>query len=433
MERKARDQNRRLGGIKPLSLLMLLMALIVTYVAAVTALTPKRYDLHSGDIALETITAPRTIQDAATTTALRQAARNGVSDLYVIDSKIAKEYLDDAKAFFDALDSVQKTAFGYRTDLSVPWESALTDQQKSSLRNQTQPSLTEDQLLAVLNAADSEMLRLKELVLPKITTLLNNGLAEADVSRMRSACKEELGETTLSDGLKQVGGAVVDACVNATYVVDSAGTENAREDAAAAVEPVRIKQGQVIVEKGATVTDAQLEILRELELVRESESDMHLGLGIAAYFIVLYCVFGGAIAFFQRDVFDNHKKMIIIGVLLSLTMLLALLFNTINSRITPALFAVMLTAILVNERTAIAVSVLMALSIGLIAGGRGSSALQFRFPGDDGFVDNGGRCRYHSIKACQPAQHSHRGGTHRRGGGRACDRCDLRYGRASGA
>ena len=73
--------------------------------------------------------------------------------------------------------------------------------------------------------------------------------------------------------------------------------------------------------------------------------------------------------------------MIILTVFTVLTMLLALLCNTLDVRMNPALIAVMLTALLVCPRTALAESALFAVALGIMASGSGTALL-----GTDSFM-----------------------------------------------
>ena len=65
--------------------------------------------------------------------------------------------------------------------------------------------------------------------------------------------------------------------------------------------------------------------------------------------------------------------MIILTVLTVLTMLIALLCSTLDTRMTPVLIAVMLTALLVCQRTALALSGLFSIVLGLMASGTGTA------------------------------------------------------------
>ncbi|MBQ3108954.1 MAG: HDIG domain-containing protein [Clostridia bacterium] len=371
--------NRARGKkpIRPLSILLLLIMYVVACAAVLVALTPKRYAVTVGAVAPETIHAPRAIEDAGTTEALRDAARNNVQPVYRVDEQSVASINSAAQEYFKGLNQIRTDADKIRLDPLVSWSVALTAEDIATLGSLVNPALTEAQLLAVLNATPAEMLRLEELVLPKVSTAISGGLAEDGVSRMQEACNQEINATTLSAGLKQIGSAVIGEYVKATVAIDAAATEAAREAAASLVEPLTIKQGEVIVEKDTIVTAAQYDVLRELEMVSTGSSDLPLDIGACLFLLLIFAAFGMYLVIFERSIFASGKDMAIITVMVSITLLLALACNAINSRITPGLIAVILTAILVSDRVAVPLSVVIALCIGLIAGGRGSTMLQF--------------------------------------------------------
>lgn len=373
----AQNSRSRSKGVRPASILMLIIMYAVACVTAVVALTPKRYAVTVGAPAPETIHAPRAIEDTGTTEALRDAARNAVAPVYQVDEQMVNSLNTGAKEYFGTLNQIRTDAETIRQDPQLSWSAALTEEDIATLCSLPSPALTEAQLLAVLNATSAEMLRLEELVLPKIATALENGLAEDSVSRMREACNQEINATTLSAGLKQVGSAAIGEYIQATVVIDAAATESAREAAASKVEPLQIKQGGVIVEKDAVVTAAQYDVLKELEMVSTDSSDLSLDIGACGYLLLIFAAFGVYLALFERNVFNSGKDMAVITAAVSIALLLAVVCNAINARITPGLIAVILTAMLVSDRAAMIVSVAMALCVGLIAGGRGSTMMQF--------------------------------------------------------
>ena len=62
---------------------------------------------------------------------------------------------------------------------------------------------------------------------------------------------------------------------------------------------------------------------------------------------------------------------------MTLSMLMALGLNALDARITPGLIGVMLVALLVDGRAAMAVNTVLAFCIGILSGGRGSAMLGF--------------------------------------------------------
>lgn len=372
------------------SVLMLVIMLAVTYVSVVAALTPKRYDVGVGTVVNETITATRTIEHSAATEALKNAARSETAIVYKLDETLAEEKIEQATTFFSDIAAFRQDAnalrllhiegTGLRADGSLSisdWQSLISAEEMNTLTSDFTVPLSEEQTWWLLHVEDSELLRLQDAVLPKLTTSLRSGLEKKALPARKSACLQELNATSISDALKGVGERVYQEYLVPTFVPDEVATERAREAAADKVVPIQIKRGDVIVEKGAAVTEEQMVILRELELVRSEQSDLKLDLGVAAYLLCVYGLFAAYLVLYRPRVFQNNKSMLIMGIEVSLVMLMALLVNSFNARITPGLYAVMIVAILLDGTTAMAVNVVLSLCIGLLSGGRGSNTLGF--------------------------------------------------------
>jgi putative nucleotidyltransferase with HDIG domain len=387
--KKEPAKNR--SRLKPLSVILLILSAVVSLGCAATALTPKLYDLKEGSIAEETIYAPRAVTDLTTTDALKENARDSTADVYRVDEQRADSLYAEAAGFFDSVNSVRADAEKMRADaalagtLDVPASGALTAEQwKKTVKGDVlagfkqRTGISDDETVFSLLAADpNELLRLRELILPKLDTALHNILSEQSVASTRDVFLSELHATTLSDELKLVGETVIGNFLQATYTRDEEATDLAKDEAAGAVEPVRIERGEIIVQKGEAVSRAQLNMLLELELVREGGTDLYLYIGSSVYAALLFAAFGVYLFLFRREVFDSANSMVILTVAVIITMLLALVANKFDPKITPVLIAVIITALLVDERTALFLGAVISLLIGLMAGGKGTALLSF--------------------------------------------------------
>ena len=87
-------------------------------------------------------------------------------------------------------------------------------------------------------------------------------------SRLQTLHLQILGRG-VSGELLQVGYAMVDQCVKENVFIDEDATQEERQKAADAVEPVMYKKGQNIVQAGEVVTAQQLALLSNLGLLEE--------------------------------------------------------------------------------------------------------------------------------------------------------------------
>ena len=377
----AKPKSRIYGAI------VLAMSFALACLVTITSLTPKRYEVSVGSAAKEAITAPRMVEDGVNTNALREAARDNVAPVYAVDDKLADTLISNAQSFFSALTSFRNAADTTRaatrpaagdgdadnTDTRT-WQEVIPTTDLLAMLVKLPISVSDTALgYALLDASDAEIDQMKDLVLTTLEKELRAGVSEADQVKTLSKINKELKISSLSVWLKAMGEMVYDAYLLPTNVVNSVETTRAQEKAADAVEPIYIARGAIIVEAGQTVTQEQYDMLLSLDLVKGAEAVNKLTPGVIAY---LFCVFGMLglyLYIFDREIYTSNKQMTILALILVLTLTLEWVCYVVDPRVTPAVFGVMLTTLLVSRRTAEAVNIAFALAFSLLAGGSGAT------------------------------------------------------------
>ena len=374
-------QKSRIYGVIVLAVSFALASLVT-----ITSLTPKRYEVSVGTAAQEAVTAPRMVEDKVNTEALRQAARNNASAVYTVDDKLADMLISNAQSFFSALSSFRNTASATRaatltsadpenpaTDTRT-WQEVIPTADLLALLAKLPVSISDTSLgYALLDAADAEIAQLKDLVITTLSQSLRAGVSESDQVKTLATINRELKMSSLSVWLKALGEMVYDAYLLPTNVINSVETTRAQEKAADAVEPIYIARGATIVESGQIVTQEQYDMLLSLDLVKGAEAASRLMPGTITY---LFCVFGMLglyLSVFERDTFSSNKQMTILALILWITLALEWVCYLIDPRVSPAVFGVLLAALLVSRKTAEMVNIAFALSFALLAGGSGNT------------------------------------------------------------
>ncbi len=362
-----------------ISVLMTLAVMAVTFLVCFDVLSPERYALNAGDIAPENIFAASDVTDDAATVALRETAMSAVSPVYIIDTIAAETLRQGAEDFFSQLLLMRSEAAGIAgaadsSELSLDeWQSKLITEQVSTLCAECTPALSEQELYAVLAAQTTDVMMLRNLVVPQLSTSLDGGLTEQGVSDVKAAFYRQMSDADgISDALRALGIRVFDRFIGVTYVEDSAATTVARESAAAAVQDAVIRRGELIVAEGSTVTAAQIAVLSELGMLDDG-GGLRLAMGLLVYVALLYFLFIVYMLLFKPTVMINVKKMLITSVMMFISVLLCWLCAVLGARMTPVIIAAMLIALLACEDTAMAASVTLSLSVGIICGMRGGT------------------------------------------------------------
>lgn len=360
--------------IRMLGLLLLAAAFAAACFLTLVDLSPKLYEIKVGEPSPDTITAPRSIEDEAATEALRESARNNAEKVYSIDENAVAQYVAGAEGFFDALTAMRTSAQsmlpqGSGTALSADeWKQTLTEEQAAQLSAMTSPALDTDTLAGVLASTTEEIGSLRDIVISKLSTSLEAGLSESGAANVKNSCVREINAMTgVSATLKQVASLALDAYMQPTLVLDEEATADAQNAAADTVDPVMIKKGEVIAERGVNVTEKAYTLLAELGLVQTGEKNTALAAGIIFGLFIGFLLYAAYLLLYRKDVLGELKKMLIIAILIALTALLAFAGNRADDRLSPALIAIMLCALLVDERAALALTPLIAVMLGVMS------------------------------------------------------------------
>ena len=388
---KATSRKKKRTTTKPKSriygVIVLCLSFALACLVTITSLTPKRYEVSVGAAAKEAIKAPRMVEDSVNTEALRQAARDNVAPVFAVDEKLADTLISNAQSFFSALESFRNAAETTRAatkpvgadgnateEDNRTWQEVISPTDLLAMLVKLPVKVSDSALgYSLLDASDAEIDQLKTLILTTLEKELRDGVSEADQVKTLNKINKDLKISSLSVWLKAMGEMVYDAYLLPTNVVNSVETTRAQEKAADAVEPIYIARGATIVEAGQTVSQQQYDMLLSLDLVKGAEAASRLTPGVILYLFSVFGILGLYLFFFEEETFSSNKQMTILALILLMTITLEWVCYIVDPRVTPAVFGILLTTLLVSRKTAEAVNVAFALSFALLAGGSGAT------------------------------------------------------------
>ena len=276
MRQKLRKFQEVLGIFYlPLLLFLTFVALLVIGYGNVK---PTTYTVELNQVAKETIRAPRTLEDKAQTEKNQQIAMDAVSDVLVFDQERMTKQLTNIQQFFQAIKSVASKASAeiIKTDQSNSSEESVTrvattqervQYFKKSLEKENQ-SIREfaifipDKYISQLLQANNEQLASYEKTLKSVVeTQMKNAISESTVTKAQEEAKKTLFYSDFSDTERDLLGQLVTVSVIVNNVVDKEATQKAKEAAKAAVTPVKILQGQVLVQEGHVISNQEIRLI----------------------------------------------------------------------------------------------------------------------------------------------------------------------------
>lgn len=406
-----------------LSVLMLTVAFLIVYGVFLIVATPQRHDLEVGDIAPTTITATKDIEDTAATEQLReQAAASIVEGATRLDTTISATVdenvvsiltvMTQARTDYAAVTAtVAPTATPEATEsetaepsaaaggaaesagassasaeatptaspaatpvATAPRESATQRQQavQEDLNAQLTGfgvELTNAQLRAVLTASESTFDGMCDVILTLTREAMETGIREGQLDERLQALHLQILGRGVSGELLQVSYAVVDATVQENVFIDEEATQQERDRAAAAVEPVVYKKGQNIVQAGEVVTAQQLQLLSSLGLLADTQVDTGMLLGLAMLVALMYLTILLYLYQFARDLLQSPKMILLLVTVMLLEMALGLVLKQINIYLIPVQMGAIIVAMLLRHRLALTFNIVTGVIAGVISTG----------------------------------------------------------------
>ena len=283
--------------------LLLFLTFIALLAIGYSSVKPTTYTVELNQVAKETIRAPRTLEDKTQTEKNQQIAMDAVSDVLVFDQERLTKQLTNIQQFFQAIKSVASKASVeiIKTDQSNSSEESVTrvattqervQYFKKSLEKENQ-SIREfaifipDKYISQLLQANNEQLASYEKTLKSVVeTQMKNPISESTVTKAQEEAKKTLFYSDYSDTERDLLGQLVTVSVIVNNVVDKEATQKAKEVAKAAVNPVKILQGQVLVQEGHVISNQDIRLL-ELFGLSNSKPNYH---ELLSYIVFLFAI-----------------------------------------------------------------------------------------------------------------------------------------------
>lgn len=245
--------NKKAEYVKRSAIAVAAFAIIL--IISLTSGQAGQLELAAGDISPADVYASRAIVDKTTTAALRDAAMKSVQSVYKLDNDLRVAAVERLNAFFASATTVR--------DNDEYDEAARAIQMKAYSKIELDDSCYE----ALASMSDSTFSKLKKMV-NCVDEVMSDGVENATAGL--EACREKIEALGLNDNGNLVAMALAQAVITENLNIDEEETESRREAAANAVTPVEYKKNQTLVRRGEIVTQAQLDMMSELGLLKGS-------------------------------------------------------------------------------------------------------------------------------------------------------------------
>lgn len=383
-----RKVERRKKGIRPMlawfrgtsakCAAVIILGTVLLFGLFALACVSDRYSLQVGEIAHQTITATKDVEDAVTTEQHRKAAAAAVEASYHLQEGATEEVLMALDDLFAELALVQQYGLNLRKAAESPVLSAARSYSAEEIGYAQSMvrgiSLTQYQARVLLStsteAFNTMVSEVRNAVSNALNTTIREGQVTTSISNINAICKYRVD----ADMTNYIVPVVLNAVIKPNMVIDEAATEAARQAARDSVEPVIYKQGQNIVREGERISAYQIAMLSSLGMLDSTSIDMTVYGGAALIVVVTVILMVLMIRMLNPDVLKDLRQVLVLMLVMMISVGLSVIsVKLINVYLVPVALGAMLLTGLLGARTGLTAGVALSVILAsLTAGSNGA-------------------------------------------------------------
>ena len=293
--------------------------------------TPIKYDLRVGSISHATIDAPKDVIDEVSTEEKRNAAAEQVEPTYRFQQGVKEEVLSSLDTAFQEMRTIQQYGLTLRdNDVKGSYSGRPFSEEEIayalSLVNTL--DLNRNQLTTLMRVDTASFEEMVTTVTVAVENSLNTTIREGQVSQSIMTIQQIVGYKLDVSLMQNIIPTVLRTCVKPNMIIDEAATEEARQKAMEAVEPVVYQQGQNIIREGDRITSSQVELLRSLGLLNDNHYDYSVYGGAVILTVLAMISLLMMLRLLMKDVLTDIRKLSVILIIMVLCFRACTLFRS---------------------------------------------------------------------------------------------------------
>jgi hypothetical protein len=319
---------------------------------------PDKVSYEVGQVSDRDIVAPRTVSyvNAVKTKEFEVEVLASVTSVYDLDAAIMARAEENVGAIFSAGRSViaDKTL-------------SSTEQKVDKLQQSLPVSLASTVLTDFINLDDTGMAKAEEQTRNVLRKYFQRGIRDDDLDIDRKHIVIEVEELGLDKNIETVVAGIAQPLLRPNFILNVRETDKRKQAALASIEPVRetAKKGQILVRRGDIVTSEQIHAMEEMGLYKGQVSEVRI-FGLTIFVLTLMAIVLGYLYKFANAVYENDLHLVLMGLIMLVTLLLGKAAHYYSDFTAPIAAGALLTAILIDARVGLMVSVALSMLFGII-------------------------------------------------------------------
>lgn len=347
---------------------------LLSFAILSTNFVPDQVSLEAGEVAPKDVFyegATVTYTSELKTDEARRLAAEEVSQIYRMEPQVVTDLESEIENIFNVLTEIQ---------LNTELEQAEKTEKINDLFPEALPAETVAQLL---NSDESTLSKLKEQLQLIVRNRMETGVLEEELDSVNEEILKDIEALEIASSLKVLlKGIIVQLKFEPNKIYDPVATAQEVENRLAQVKPVQVKvqPGEKIVEKGTVVTPEQIEALQLLGLQRTGAQGLTF-VGLFGFVAIVYGLFIIYLKGYRSRFHKKESNIVLIGLLINAALVIAKVITAIQISDRPEIVAQlayaipisassMLTAILMDVKTGVVITIILGLFMGVITNGQ---------------------------------------------------------------
>jgi cyclic-di-AMP phosphodiesterase PgpH len=354
--------------------LFLLLGLIM-YATMFSNIIPDNMNVQIYDKATEHIWAEITIEDKEKTEEKQQLAADEVPNQYTLREKFKDIQIKKITALFNAALAVRKE---YENSQIRTYED-FVEELAAVIKGDIEFDVKTSTVQTLVNSSVDQLQLSKENAAAAVNDVMNLKIKQDDIESAKQDVKNKLLGTSLSVELREAVIEIAQFAITPNYLFDPEKTSIERQRQSDSVEPVFIREGQLIVEKGQVIDE---EIYRQLQLVGLLDKQSNILPFVGLFFLVVFLLYVITTFYVAEKEKRNSLGLYVLIFFLSfLVMKVTSIVSYDNdfgiAYIVPIAMGTMIITILISERLALVTAVIFAICGSIIFNPQATGTLNF--------------------------------------------------------
>ncbi|WMM32197.1 HD family phosphohydrolase [Shouchella clausii] len=347
---------------------------VLIYVSMLDNVIPERLNVNLSEPAEQDIRAPMTVVDQAATEQRRTEAIASIDSQMKHNTKYEEDRVQQVNDIFSVIGSVRGDSAELEgeeedsDDQDVPLEDQV-ERVRADFSDTTNADLQDETIVALLEATDAQFQLALDTSVNTVHETMSQQIRVGDLQEVKQEARDQIDSiSTLVSDVRHAVAEIVDMAIVFNVTYDAEATQRLRQETSEAIEPVLIREGELIVKQGDIVNHQVYEQLRLVGLLDDSLI-IYPYIGLALFVCILIAVLAYFLNDSQTTVATDNSHLLMYAIVFTVIVALMKTSSYLESLlmingfgfVVPAAAGAMLLTLLLQPKIAIVSSFLFAI------------------------------------------------------------------------